>query len=321
MGAPERRLLWVVVVASWWMISHSAIVFADEPASSQVSSTGADVATSVQQEPKPDAASPPAAAKLQYNGVVDSSYPLDFKHPANPLFRSRSTAFKVDELDLNMGGAGVKKLASENSRWGMELAVQTGKDSENFGFSATAPQVSGSDWLRHFALADVSYLAPVGKGLTLQAGLFNSLIGYDSLYAKDNFTYTRHWGGDYTPYLMFGVNASYPFSKKITGTAFIINDYWHLADPNSVPSFGGQFAYLPTQHVTFKQTLLYGPHQSDTALELWRFFSDTITEWKRERLTIAFEDQVGTQRIAAPGHPRGLWMSAQLPVHRIVHGP
>ncbi len=203
----------------------------------------------------------------------------------------------------------------------MELAVQAGKDSENFGFSATAPHVSGSDWLRHFGLADVSYLAPIGKGLTLQAGLFNSLIGYDALYAKDNFTYTRPWGGDYTPYLMFGVNASYPFSKRVTVTAFVINDYFHLAHPNSVPSVGGQLVYLPTEHVTFKETLLYGPHQSDTALEFWRFFSDTITEWKRNRLTMAFEYQVGTERVEVPGNPRALWMSAQLPVHRIVHGP
>jgi hypothetical protein len=315
----ERRLFGVVVVASWWMISHSAIVFADEPASNKVSSAAADAATSVQQEP--DAATPPSAAKWQYYGFVDAGYLLDFNHPANHLFRSRSTAIKVDELDLNMAGAGVKKLASENSRWGMELAVQAGKDSENFGFSATAPKVSGSDWLRHFGLADISYLAPVGKGLTLQAGLFNSLIGYDSLYAKDNFTYTRPWGGDYTPYLMFGVNASYPYSKKITMTAFVVNDYFHLAHPNSVPSVGGQLAYLPTDHVTFKETLLYGPHQSNTALEFWRFFSDTITEWKRDRLTLAFEYQVGTERLDAPGNPRALWMSAQLPVHLIVHGP
>src|SRR5260370_42152119 len=141
MGAPglERRPFWVVVVASWWMISHSAMVFADEPASSPVTSAAQSAATSVQQEPEPDPASPPAAAKWQYNGFVDAGYLLDFNHPANHLFRDRSTTFKVDELDLNMAGAGVKKLASENSRWGMELEVQTGKDSENFGFSATAP--------------------------------------------------------------------------------------------------------------------------------------------------------------------------------------
>src|SRR5260370_38251381 len=139
MGAPclARRLFWVVVVASWWMISHSGVVFADELASSKMSSAAADAATSVQQEP--DAASPPSAAKWQYNGFVDAGYLLDFNHPANHLFRDRSTTFKVDELDLNMAGAGVKKLAAEDSRWGMELEVQTGKDSENFGFSATAP--------------------------------------------------------------------------------------------------------------------------------------------------------------------------------------
>ncbi len=315
----KRSLFWLVVVASWWITSASIIVFADELASSKVSRAAADAATSVQQEP--DAASPPPAAKWQYNGFVDAGYLLDFNHPANHLFRDRSTTFKVDELDLNMAGAGVKKLASETSRWGMELAMQVGKDSENFGFSPTAPNVSGSDWLRHFGLADVSYLAPVGKGLTLQAGLFNSLIGYDSLYAKDNFTYTRPWAGDYTPYLMFGVNASYAFSKKTTVTAFVINDYDHLADPNSVPSVGGQLAYLPTDHVTFKETLLYGPHQSNTALEFWRFFSDTMTEWKRDPLTMAFELQIGTERVDAPGNPSALWMSAQLPVHRIVHGP
>jgi hypothetical protein len=36
---------------------------------------------------------------------------------------------------------------------------------------------------------------------------------------------------------------------------------------------------------------------------------------------MAFEYQVGTQRVEAPGNPRALWMSAQLPVHLIVHGP
>ncbi len=188
-----RRLFCLLAAGFCWMASASPIAFADEPANSKAGSAAPDTATSVQQEP--DTASPPPKVTWAYNAFVDAGYLLDFNHPANHLFRDRSTAFKVDELDLNMAGAGVKKLASENSPWGMELAVQAGKDSENFGFSATAPNVSGSDWLRHFGLADFSYLAPVGRGLTLQAGLFNSLIGYDSLYAKDNFTYTRPWGG------------------------------------------------------------------------------------------------------------------------------
>src|SRR5713101_9739099 len=103
----KRSLFWLVVVASWWITSASIIVFADEPASN--ATNAASEATSVLQEP--DAASPSPKAKWQFNGFVDAGYLLDFNHPANHLFRSRSTAFKVDELDLNMAGAGVIKLA------------------------------------------------------------------------------------------------------------------------------------------------------------------------------------------------------------------
>src|SRR2546422_7422094 len=106
-----------------------------------------------------------------------------------------------------MAGAYLRKTASESSRWGLELTLQGGQDSRIFGFSATAPNLPGSEWLRHLGPTDVSYLAPVGKGLTVQAGIFSSLIGYDSLYAKDNFNYTRPWGADYTPYLMLGVRS------------------------------------------------------------------------------------------------------------------
>ncbi len=271
--------------------------------------------------PPQDSAQASPKPLWHYGGFFDLGYLLDFNHPSNHLFRNRGTTPRVNELDLNMAAVYLTKEASEKSRWGMEFGVQGGKDSLNFGFSATAPNVGGADWLRHFALANVSYLAPVGRGLTVQGGLFSSLIGYDSLYAKDNFNYTRPWGADYTPYLMMGVNASYPFSKKITATGFVINDYFHLADPNSVPSFGGQLAFSATAHLNLKETVLYGPHQSDTALAFWRFFSDSIAEWKQNAVTVAFEYQAGTEKVAVTGSPRALWMSAQLPVHWVVRGP
>jgi len=251
----------------------------------------------------------------QYGGFIDLGYLLDFNHPANGIFRSRGTTSHVDEVDLNMGAVYVKKKASELSRWGTELTLQAGKDSEVFGFSATAPNLPGSKWLRHLGLADVSYLAPVGKGLTLQGGIFGSLIGYDSLYAKDNFSYTRPWGADFTPYLMMGVNASYPFNDKLTGTAFVVNGYWHLANANNVPSSGGQFAYKANPLVTVKETALWGPHQSNTSPTYWRFLSDSIVERRADRVTFALEYIYSTEHVDAPGNPRALMMAGQLPVH------
>jgi hypothetical protein len=261
----------------------------------------------------------PSNPPWQCGGFADFGYLHDFNYPANHLFRSRGTAFHVNEVNVNMAALYVRKTASETSRWGTELTFQTGTDSEIFGFSATAPNLDGSKWLRHLGPTEVSYLAPIGKGLTVQGGIFGSLIGYDSLYAKDNFSYTRPWVADFTPYLMMGVNAQYPLTEKLSGTVFLVNGYWHLAHANNVPSSGGQVAHKPTGHLTLKQTVLYGPHQSDTSLEFWRFLSDSIAEWKGERLTAAFEYIVGTERIAAVGNPRALWMASQVPLRWVFN--
>jgi hypothetical protein len=269
---------------------------------------------SAQDAPAQQPAGDQSKSQWHYGGFFDLGYLLDFNHPANHLFRGRSTTFDVDELQINMSAAYLRKPPSEESRWGTELTVQAGRDTDTFGFSPTAPNLPGSAALRHLGPTNVSYLAPVGKGLTLQAGIFNSLIGYDSLYAKDNFTYTRPWGADLTPYFMLGANASYPFTEKLTGALFLVNCYAHLANVNSVPSSGAQLAYKASARITVKQTILSGPHQADTSVSYWRFLSDSIVESKADRVTVAFEYIYGSERVATPGNPLALMMAGQLPV-------
>jgi hypothetical protein len=268
-----------------------------------------------------DFKSPPPG--WHYGGFLDLGYSLDFNFPENHQFRGRGTTPRVNELDVNMGGVYVRKDATEQSRWGLELLGQGGQDALNFGFGTNLPKVQGSDALRHFGRANVSYLAPVGNGLMLQAGLFNSFIGYESLYAKDNFNYTRAWIADYSPYLMFGANAVYQFNEKWTGAFFVINEYFHLQNANSLPSYGAQVAYKPSAPWTFKETIYYGPDQSSTSLEFWRLFSDSIVEWKvSDDVTIAGEYQVGTQEMAdQAGNPRVLYMGAAFPMRWHISGP
>ena len=297
---------------------NGSLTFIGDISQNQTAAGSQDVPSSANSQETPVA---PPNHPWHYGAFFDFGYLRDFNDPSNHLFRNRGTTPRVNELDLNMAGIFFSKDVSANSRWGAELLVQAGEDSKAFGFSATAPNLPGSNWLRQFGRADVSYLAPIGKGLTLQAGIFNSLIGYDSLYAKDNFSYTRPWGADYTPYLMMGVNASYPFTQKLSGTFCVINGYWHLADANHVPSVCGQLAYSATQHLSLKQTLLYGPHQDDTSIEFWRLLSDSIAEWKRKSATVAFEYQFASEQVASRGSPRAQWMAGQLPMHWNVHGP
>jgi len=256
-----------------------------------------------------------------YGVFADLAYLKDTNSPANDLYRFRSTTPNVDEPVLDMAAGFVRKDAIPESRWGMELTLQGGKDSQEFGYSGTAPNLAGSRWLRHLGPTNISYLAPVGRGLTIQAGVFSSLIGYESLYAKDNFAYTRAWGADYTPYLMMGINAGYAATDKLTLSAFLINGYAHLSRPNHAPTTGGQMAYKATGHTTLKETLLYGPQQANTAPQYWRFFSDSIAEWKAERFTTALEYQAGEEKASTADATRALWMAAMLPLHWAPGGP
>jgi len=270
----------------------------------------------------PSGAPETAASDWHYGAYVDLSYIVNFNFPENHLWRSRGTTSRHNELAPNMGYVYVRKDAGEISRWGMEFGLQGGYDSKDFAYLQGEPKVDGADTWRHLHRANVSYLAPVGNGLTVTAGLFNSLIGYESLYAKDNNNYTRSWIADYTPYMMFGVNAKYPVNDRLTVAAFVINGYFHLSRPNDQPSYGAQWAYKITPRLTATQTVYWGPDQAKTSLEFWRLYGNHILEWKGDDLTLAASYDIGTESIAdQPGSPRTFVMGGNVVAKWHVSGP
>ena len=305
------RIVSRVRVLSWCVYSV-VMVFAasafSQDLGSQPSTTASEAVTSTRE--------------WHYGAYVDVGYVGNLNFPDNQLWRSRSTAVHHNHLSPNMGFAYVRKDASVFSRWGMELGFQGGRDSEQFGFLVGERQVDGADVLRHLHRANVSYLAPVGNGLTITAGLFNSLMGYESLYAKDNANYTRSWIADNTPYMMFGVNAHYRVHDNFSITAFIVNGYYHLSHPNDQPSYGGRWVWNTTPRLTLTQTFYAGPDQTATSLEFWRLYGNQILEWKGEDVTVAASFDIGTESIAGqPGSPRTFVMGGNMVLKWHVTGP
>jgi hypothetical protein len=147
----------------------------------------------------------------------------------------------------------------------------------------------------------------------LTAGIFNSFIGYESFYAKDNFNYTRTYLPDYSPYFMMGVSAQYSLSENVKHVLYVINGYSWLSRPNDVPSYGTQVSWTPNPQLTLTQNFYYGPDQSNTDLKYWRFFSDSIVQWKGDSLTLAMSYDIGTENAAEqPGSPRTFWTGGAL---------
>jgi len=260
-----------------------------------------------------------APSRWHYGAYLDLSYPVDFNFPENHRWRSKVTTPRVNELTPNVGLVYVRKDANEQSRWGAELAVQGGYDVEGQIPNASlryGQPYSDADAFSHFSRANVSYLAPLGTGLRLTAGLFNSFIGYQSFYAKDNFNYTRSYMADYAPYFMLGGSAEYQINKAVKSVFYVITRYNFLSAVNDYPSFGGQVSWRASPRITFKQNLYYGPDQTNTDLKYWRFFSDSILEWKSDDITIALAYDIGTEHaIPEAGGQRVFWTGSSIFTH------
>ncbi len=126
---------------------------------------------------------------LHYGAYLDLSFPLNFDTSGPHPWRDKLTSNQLNEVSPNMGMFYLRKDVSDASPWGVELAGQAGYDAS--GQVPPTSRLGGADVLQYISRANISYLAPIGSGLTITAGLFNSFIGYESFYAKDNPNYTR----------------------------------------------------------------------------------------------------------------------------------
>ena len=266
-----------------------------------------------------------AAEVWQYGGFADGGYSHNFNHPDNHQWRSKETTPRTNEMAPNMGLVYLRKDPAEQSRWGIELALQAGYDTDAL---VPEPQpdgtqpLSGADTLRHIARANVSYLAPIGRGLTITAGLMKGTKSYEEFYAKYNLNYTRAYLTDFNPNFVIGFGASYPVTKSFEVGLYAVNEYRHLAHANDLPSYLSKMEWRAADHLTVYQNLYYGPDQSATSLRYWRSFSDSTIEWRTPDWRIALSYDVGTEKVAdVNGGSRAVWMGAALFTQRHLIGP
>ncbi len=260
-----------------------------------------------------------------YGLYLDVGLNKNFNNPNNKRWRSKGTTFKVNQPQVNLAMGYVSKEATSQSRWGIEFGLQAGVDIKKLDPEPPPPSndpVSHADTWRHFYRANGTGLIPLGNGLRATAGLIESYIGYESFLAIQNPNYTRGYISDYVPFFLFGLQASYPVSNALDVSLFAVNGWNYLADPNDEPSYGFQGAWQISSRFKFTQNLYYGPDQEDTSIEYWRFFSDSIIEWKSDRFLLAAAFDFGTEQQADVNDtPRYNWTSGALWFGWHIGGP
>ena len=260
-----------------------------------------------------------------YGLYLDLGYNANFNDPENKLWRSKGTTYKVNEPQVNLALAFVSKEAAPTSRWGMEFGLQAGVDTQSLVPQpppASNEPISNADTWRHLYRANGSYLFPVGDGLEVTAGLINSYIGYESYLAIQNINYTRGYILDFVPYFMIGAQGAYPVTDALDISLFVVNGWNYLANPNDTPSLGFQSDWRFLPRFTYIQNVYYGPDQEEAGLEYWRFFSDSIIEWKSDQFVVAGALDFGSEKQAdVAGNPRFDWVSGALWFGWHIRGP
>jgi hypothetical protein len=238
-------------------------------ASAHTSTTAAEVEAAVQ-----DASADTVLSffrKVEFTGLVDTYYTYNFNEPLTgditPLrnFDVRHNQWSVAALELAMN-----KAASSDDRVGFRFDLQYGQ----------LAQIFNGDPLDNNALVNVqqayiSYLAPVGSGLTLDVGKFVTPVGAEATESNANNNYSRAFLFAAGPYYHVGARLAYTVNDKVSVGGMLVNGWNATGDNNSGKTVGGMITIKPTSKISITQNLLVGPEQTDNSDDV-RTMSDTV---------------------------------------------
>ena len=234
------------------------------------------------------AAEPPVKsgsdASVVLSGYVETFYQWNFNQPSNFItnyrgFDNRHNLFTIDNIVLDALG--------KFDRVQAHLALQVGNTPETYYsqepvWRATAGAgASGPSVWKLVQQANVGYKAPIGEGLLLEAGIFVSPIGPETLPIKDNFNWSRSNLFFALPYYHTGVRATYPLTDRWSATAMLCNGWNSVVDDNIELSFSGMATYTVPDKLSFTMLYFGGVERPQNAPEgrAWRNLFDAYLTW------------------------------------------
>ena len=197
------------------------------------------------------------------NLTIDGYYGYNFNRPAGGINLLRAYDVTGNSFSLSQAAVVIEQAPDvpAGRRFGMRLDLQYGQATETVQGNAgnePRPQVYRNVWQAYG-----TYVAPIGKGVTVDFGKFAGALGYETNYTKDNFNYSRAYFFNYLPFYHFGFRASYPVSDKLTAMYWLVNGANQSEDFNGFKSQALLLTYKPTKRVTVQANYYAGQEQRD----------------------------------------------------------
>src|SRR5262252_8262793 len=201
-------------------------------------------------------------------GYLENSYVINLgtasPHNVNDLrFYDHDADYTWNSLELS-----VKKDPSALYPWGFGVVTTAGMDSQkNHSLGIFRDLDDGAPYYRNTAKYDLveaygSGLLPLGNGLTVKAGKWATLIGYEVYESPKNLNFSRSFLYTLgTPYTHTGLLLTYPVMPWFSITAGFTNGWDNADNNNGYLRPIGSFAFTPSDKLSILMAFHVGPEQ------------------------------------------------------------
>jgi len=240
--------------------------------------------------PVPTPAAKPWYEEIAVNAFVSASYSYNLNRPDSGTNQLRVFDFDDNSFKVDVAEVVLQKAISKPGEAGFRIDFEAGSSIPRVSSSYGLLQGQDVDLQQAF----ISWIAPVGNGLRLDAGKFVTHFGYEVIDGYDGYNdnATRSLLFGYTiPFTHTGLKASYTFSDQLAGMFEICNGWDDARDNNSSKSVGAQLAWTPSKTVTVYGNFMTGPERANVNSDPRNLFN-VVAQWKLTDLTAFTLDAV-----------------------------
>jgi hypothetical protein len=162
-----------------------------------------------------------ALTSTTISGYVDTSMQWNVGTGNANLPNYSGSTGKADGFNLNVVQLTIAKALDE-SEWaaGYRADIWFGPDANNI--LANQSTTGGDLAIRQ---AYVALRTPVGNGIDWKIGVFDTVVGYESLESGSNPNYTHSYGFTFEPTTHTGLLGTYRFNDSISASAGVANTF------------------------------------------------------------------------------------------------
>lgn len=259
----------------------------------------------------------PEKAKPWYQSIglglfAETIYTYNFNRPSSSKNQLRVFDTEAEALRLDVVEIVLQKKAGKPGELGFRIDAIGGSSLPHVT-AATGlfrDEVTGEAKDFDLLQAFVTYVAPLGRGLTVDAGKFTTHIGYEVVEGPDstNDNVSRSLLFGWTnPVTHTGIRVTYPISDTFSAQAIVALGWDVVKDNNDSRSFGAQLIYAPTPRVKMALNAMIGPEKLDNDRDQRRAYDAWISWTAGKRLLIAANADYGDEQGSGPDRRLARW--------------